>query len=149
MTEIRFHDLASVPAERALPRLIETVLAEGARAVVMAGSAERVAALDAALWTYDPGSFLPHGSARDGNAERQPVYLTSSDENPNAASVLVVTDGVVADRVERFRLVLELFDGNVAPVVEAARARWKAYRAAGHDLAYLRLAASGAWERRG
>ena len=65
----------------------------------MAGSDERVAALDALLWTYDEASFLPHGTARDGNAARQPIWLTAADENPNAATMLVLIDGVASARI--------------------------------------------------
>ena len=69
---------------------MEKVLARGSRAVVVAGSEERVEHLNALLWTYDDRGFLPHGSARDGFAAEQPVYLTTEEENPNAATVLVL-----------------------------------------------------------
>ena len=54
----------------------------------MAGSTERVAALNAQLWSYGHDSFLPHGSAEDGHGALQPIWLTHEDENPNRASVL-------------------------------------------------------------
>ncbi|MCK9910392.1 DNA polymerase III subunit chi, partial [Microbacteriaceae bacterium K1510] len=38
--------------------------------------AERLAAIDLALWTYKEDSFLAHGTAKDGFAAEQPVYLT-------------------------------------------------------------------------
>jgi DNA polymerase-3 subunit chi len=63
MTEIRFYHLTTTTLERALPVLLEKVLARGDRAVVIAGSDERVAALDTALWTYDDRSFLPRDGA--------------------------------------------------------------------------------------
>ena len=67
MTKIRFYHLQKSPLERVLPQLLEKVLAKGDRAVVMAGSEERVEALNTLLWTYAQQSFLPHGSTRDGN----------------------------------------------------------------------------------
>ncbi|MGH6882849.1 MAG: DNA polymerase III subunit chi, partial [Hypericibacter sp.] len=88
MTEVRFYHLQRTSLEAALPKLLERTLARGQRALVMAGSNERVEALTAHLWTYDPNSFLPHGSKRDGRPERQPVWLTDQDENPNNATVL-------------------------------------------------------------
>ena len=33
-------------------------------------------------------SWLPHGTAQDGSAEEQPIWLTDSDENPNGAAFL-------------------------------------------------------------
>jgi len=132
-----------------LPLLLEKVLARGDRAVVMASSDERVAALDSALWTYDDRSFLPHGTVRDGNAEEQPVWLTSSDENPNGAKVLVLTDGAAAADLSAWTLVLEIFDGNSDDTVAAARARWKAHKDAGHALTYWKQDGQGRWEKAG
>jgi len=147
MAEVGFYHLTSTPVERALPRLLERALAEGHRVVVMAGSDERVAALDAVLWTYGEATFLPHGTARDGNAARQPVFLTTGDETPNAATMLVLVDGAQSARIADFKRVCDMFDGNDAEAVEAARARWRAASAAGHAMAYWQQTASG-WEKR-
>ena len=54
---------------------------------------ERIEALNTLLWTYDPASFLAHGTSKDGRPEDQPIYLTTEDENPNEAEVLVLLDG--------------------------------------------------------
>ena len=148
MTEIRFYHLRTTALERALPQLLEKILARGTRAVVMAGSPERVAALDDALWTYDDRSFLPHGSARDGFAEEQPVWLTMQPENPNGAQVLVLTDGAVAE-IGAWPMVLEIFDGNSDAAVATARERWKAHKAAGHELTYWKQDDQGKWEKSG
>jgi DNA polymerase-3 subunit chi len=146
VTEIRFYHLRTTPLERALPQLLEKILARGDRAVVMASSPERVSALDDALWTYDDRSFLPHGTTRDGYADQQPVWLTTETENPNGAKVLVLADGAVAD-VGGWTMVLEMFDGNSDDAVAAARERWKAHKAAGHDLTYWKQDDQGKWEK--
>ena len=148
MTEIRFYQLQRTPLERALPKLLEKVLESGARAVVMVGSEERLAAVDASLWTYDPNAFLPHGASRDGRAEEQPIWLTTSDENPNRAGVLVLADGARSDLVARYDKCLEILDGNDAEAVAAARERWRAYREAGFELGYWQQnETSGRWEK--
>ncbi|MEE8275449.1 MAG: DNA polymerase III subunit chi, partial [Alphaproteobacteria bacterium] len=87
MTEIGFYHLQTTALERALPRLLAKAYEAGMRTVVLAGSEERIEALNAALWTFDPASFLPHGSARDGDVDAQPIYLTTEEENPNAATL--------------------------------------------------------------
>lgn len=145
MTEIRFYHLTRTPLERALPALLERALAAGMRSVVIAGSQERVEALNQLLWTYEERSFLPHGSRRDGHPERQPVWLTTEDENPNGADCLVLTDGAVSSRVGAYRRCLDLFDGQDPGAVEAARARWKTWKEAGHDLSYWQQDESGRW----
>lgn len=136
MTEIRFYHLTRSALEEALPALLEKTLERGLRAVVMAGSAERVEALTQRLWTYNPNSFLPHGNAKDGNADMQPVWLTPLDERPNDAEFLFLTDGAQSARVADYQRVCEIFDGNDDEAVAAARLRWKDYKAAGHDLSY-------------
>ena len=148
MTDIGFYHLTRSTLAQALPRLLEKVFASGARAVVMTGSEERTGALDAMLWTYHPAAFLPHGTARDGNAEDQPIWITHADENPNGADILVLTDGAVSARIGEFARCLEMFDGNDGEAVQAARARWKSYAADGHRLTYWQQTPSGSWQEK-
>ena len=117
--------------------------------MVLAGSTERVEALNAALWTYDPGSFLPHGSAADGNAGAQPVWLTTSDERPNGATFLVLTDGMQAADLGSYERCLDLFDGNDESARQAARrssSDMAARRAAAESAVYtVRMARWPGW----
>lgn len=116
--------------------------------LVRAGSTERVEHLNQALWTYDDASFLPHGSARDGNADRQPIFLSASEGNPNAATMLVLVDGAQGAALENYKRVCDMFDGNDEAAVEEARQRWRAAKAAGHTLTYWEQTQSG-WVKRG
>jgi DNA polymerase-3 subunit chi len=147
MAEIGFYHLLLTPLERALPRLLERASRERHRILVRAGSAERVAFLDALLWTYDEASFLPHGSERDGNAAAQPIWLTTKRENPNRASLLVLLDGVEANDLASFARCADLFDGKDEAAVAAARERWRRARDEGHaPLVYWRQTETG-WQR--
>jgi len=145
--EIGFYHLASTALERSLPKLLERAWTQGYRIVVRAAYSERVEQLSATLWTYDEASFLPHGSARDGNAAMQPIWLTHSSENPNGASMLVLVDGVEAEDLGSYARCADLFDGNDAGAIEAARSRWRRAREAGHALTYWQQTISG-WERK-
>ena len=147
VAEIGFYHLLSTPLERALPRLLERARAQGLRIVVRAGSAERIEHLNALLWTYDEASFLAHGSARDGNAASQPIWLTDRVENPNEASMLLLVDGVEAEDLAAFTRIADMFDGNDPAAVEAARERWRRATTAGHTLTYWQQTASG-WEKK-
>jgi DNA polymerase-3 subunit chi len=147
LAEIAFYHLSSTPLERSLPKLLERAWTQGYRIVVRAASPERVEQLSATLWTYDEAAFLPHGSTRDGNAAMQPIWLTHSSENPNGASMLVLVDGVEAGDIGSFARCADLFDGNDAGAVEAARTRWRRAREAGHTLTYWQQTISG-WERK-
>ena len=148
MTEVNFYHLTRSTLEQALPRLLEKALQSGGRAVVMAGSPERVEALNAHLWTYDPDAFLPHGSAKDGNAAEQPVWLTAEDENPNNATLLFLADGATSKRLAEFARCFELFDGRDEAAVDTARERWKQLKADGHSIAYWQQNDKGGWEKR-
>ncbi len=147
MAEISFYHLSSTPLERALPRLLEEALAKGRRVVVKAPSPERIEELNTALWTYGEASFLPHGSAREGNAAAQPVWLTAAEENPNGATLLVLVDGAEPGALSSFAGSINLFDGGNAAAVESARALWRRARAEGHALSYWQETASG-WQKK-
>jgi len=147
VTEIGFYHLLSTPLERALPRLLERARAQGHRILVRAASAERVEHLSAVLWTYDEASFLAHGTARDGNAASQPIWLSERAENPSEAALLVLVDGVEAKDLSAFARVADLFDGNDPAAVEAARQRWRRAREAGHTLTYWQQTGTG-WEKK-
>jgi len=147
-TEVSFYHLTRSALEDALPRLLQKTLQAGERAVVLLGSPERVDALNTHLWTFNPDSFLPHGSARDGEAERQPVWLTHLDENPNGAAFLFVADRARSQRVADYRRCFELFDGRDEAAVAESRERWRAYREAGHTVTYWQQTAGGGWEKK-
>ncbi len=147
MTEVSFYHLQRAPLERALPRLMDRVLKSGLRAVILAGSAERVEQLNTLLWTFDAGSFLAHGSAEDGPGGDQPIYLTTEEENPNGAAVLVLVDGVDPGYKGEFERCLDLFDGKDASAAAAARERWRAAQSAGHTVKYWKQDDAGRWEQ--
>jgi len=147
-TEVNFYHLTKSSLEDALPRLLEKTLQAGERAVVLLGSPERVDALNTHLWTYDPNGFLPHGAARDGEPERQPVWLTHRDENPNGAAFLFVADRARSERVADYKRCFELFDGRDDAAVAESRERWKAYKSAGHAVVYWQQTESGGWEKK-
>jgi len=148
MVEVRFYHLVRTTLERALPELLEKCVDRGWRAVVMAGSEERVEQLAHLLWTYHDRSFLPHGTRRDGEPDRQPIWLTDEDENPNGAKVLFAVDGAVSAHPDRFERICDLFDGNDPEALEAARGRWRAMKAAGHTLVYWQQDEAGRWREK-
>jgi DNA polymerase-3 subunit chi len=137
MAEIGFYHLTRTGVDQALPSLLGRTLAAGQRAVVLCGGAERVAALDAALWLCTDPDWLPHGSAASGNADLQPVWLAHEDAPaPNGARFLFLLDGSTSARLGEYDRVFDLFDGADEAAVAAARERWVAAREAGHALTY-------------
>jgi DNA polymerase-3 subunit chi len=148
VTEVLFYHLDRLPLERVLPDLLERSLERGWRAVVQVATDERLEALDAHLWTYREESFLPHGTKKDGRAAEQPVFLTTGDDNPNAAQVRFLADGTDVEDFAPYQRIVILFHGNETESVEQARAKWKAVKAAGHDATYWQQNDRGRWEKK-
>jgi DNA polymerase-3 subunit chi len=148
MTEVLFYHLEHQPLERVLPSLVEKTLERGWRAVVQAGSEERIEALDTLLWTYREESFLPHGTKRDGNPDMQPVYLTTSEDNPNGAAVRFLVDGAEAGDLSVYTRIVYLFDGRDAAALDRARAQWRSAKETGSEVTYWQQSPEGRWEKK-
>lgn len=146
--EVLFYHLESQPLERVLPALLDRTLERGWRAVVQSGSEERLEALDTALWTYRDDSFLPHGTRRDGHAERQPVYLTTGEDAPNGARVRFLVEGARAAGYDGLLRAVYLFDGHDGEAVADARSAWAEAKAAGCAVTYWRQTSDGRWEKK-
>jgi DNA polymerase-3 subunit chi len=147
MAEIGFYHLTRTGPDTALPQLLGRTIAAGQRAVVLCADEERVAALDTALWLCEEPDWLPHGTSASGNADMQPIWLTTADDAPNGARFLFLLDGTTSARLQAFERVFDLFDGRDEQAVAAARLRWQAAKAEGHTLTYWQQAARG-WERK-
>jgi DNA polymerase-3 subunit chi len=152
-TEIWFYHLQEEPLARVLPTLVEKSLARGWRAVIQAVSDERVGALDELLWTYSDESFLPHGTAREGDPHLQPVFLTTGVENPNGASIRFCVEGAdvsaaLAAADPSYERLIVLFDGADPDQLDIARAQWRELKSEPCQLAYWQQAGAGRWERK-
>ena len=146
MSEIGFYHLTRSTAAQALPKLLGRTLAAGQRAVVLCGDPQRLQLVDDALWASTDPDWLPHGSARSGEAELQPIWLTLVPEAPNGGRFLFRLDGTSADPAP-FERVFDLFDGGDADAVAAARIRWAAARDAGHQITYWQQGERG-WQKK-
>lgn len=151
MAEAVFYQLSRRRLEQTLPDLLSKTLQKGWKAVVRCGGEERVEDLSRLLWVFAEESFLPHGTAADGHAERQPIYLTAGDEIPNGAEALFLVDGAGAppDEMARFERCLLIFDGRDKAALQAARAAWKAAVEAGLDAVFwAEKEGGGGWEKK-
>jgi DNA polymerase-3 subunit chi len=117
--------------------------------IVQGSSEERIEALDAHLWTYRDDGFLPHGTWREPEAAAQPVLLTVTEGNPNAASVRFLIEGAAlpAD-AEAYQRIVLLFDGEDEEAVAAARAHWSAAKDMGFDVTYWQPDETGRWVKK-
>jgi DNA polymerase-3 subunit chi len=147
VTEVYFYHLEHKTLEDVLPGLLERSLERGWRAGVQAASEERVEALNTLLWTYREDSFLAHGTTRDGPPAAHPIYLTTDEDNPNAAQVRFLVDGAMLADVSPYTRVVFLFDGRDAEAVARARAEWRAAKAKGFQVSYWQQDENGRWQK--
>lgn len=151
MTEIRFYHLQTEPLEKALPKLLLKAYGAGKKIIIRGENDQQIQQLDTILWTFHPNHFLPHGSKKTSkHAALQPIWLTTGTDNPNAADTLILaTRGAdIADDLKEFALVCDMFNGFDEASVTAARARWKACKAAGFDLTYWQQTETGGWDEK-
>jgi DNA polymerase-3 subunit chi len=154
VTETLFYHLERRSLDDVLPNLVTRTLERGQRVLIKAESADRASAIDNLLWTYDDQSFLPHAQVGDGDAKRQPVLITTEDENANKADVLFLVGGAEppswnsADAKALTRIVL-MFDGRDQDSLSRARTSWKSAKDAGHDVTYWKETSTGRFEKQG
>ncbi len=148
MTEIRFYHMEKSALEQTLPALLSKALSQNHKIIVKTKDADNTESLNGFLWTYDPNSFLPHGTTKDGNSTDQPVFITDKDENPNNANTLILTQGTQSAIMKDFDLCCEMLDGNNPEEIKAARERWKTYKEQNVELTYWQQGPQGNWEKK-
>ena len=144
--EVWFYHLERTGLDQALPELLEKTLARGWKAIVRATGPQRVEHLDGWLWAYRDESFLPHAPADEPGAARQPILLTTSDENLNGADALFLVDGAEPGELGDYTRCVVLFDGGDEEALATARRQWKSVKAKGLPASYWKQQARG-WEK--
>jgi DNA polymerase III subunit chi len=147
--EVWFYHLERASLEQVLPELLEKTLARGWKAIVRTSATERIEHLDEWLWAYREDSFLPHGAGGDAISSRQPVLLTTGEENTNSAQALFVIDDAPPGDISQFERCILIFDGKDDLALTAARRHWAAFKASGLPVAYWKQGERTGWERQG
>lgn len=144
--EIWFYHLERSTLDQVLPELLGRTLQRGWRALVRVAEERRLEDIDERLWTFRDDSFLAHGRADEPNAERQPILLTQSMENPNGAQALFIVDGSELGDTESYQRCFIIFDGRDDTALTGARERWKDLKGQGANLAYWKQTDEG-WQK--
>ena len=151
MTEVLFYHLTQSSFQQALPALLEKCLERQWNVTVQVEDAAQRDALNDHLWTYRDDSFLPHGAeGANGAAETadaQPVWITTTTENPNGSAVRFSIGTSVPAGTENYQRMIYMFDGHDPNAVAAAREHWKIEKKAGHELTYWQQDEDGRWRK--
>lgn len=134
MTTVRFAKLERQEKARLLCTLAEEQYAAGKRVLIRVQDDNQAVSLDRFMWTWDKGAFLPH-AFNNGSVDclEEPIVISVREENPNAASTLIMGVPCSPDFIRRFELVIdfaELYDPQLA---ELSRNRFRQYREHGFD----------------
>lgn len=151
-TEFRFYHLQRTPLPRALGDLAAKAVSMNRKILVVAPNDAAAKALDDGLWTFRQDAFLAHGIDGDPDPNLTPVWISANENTlsspPNGADTLILTGGATAPTDPKFALVCDMFDGNDATQLEAARGRWAVARDAGHAVSYYQQTDTGGWEQK-
>ncbi len=131
MTRVDFYILAGAGAderERLACRLAEKAYEQGHRALLLAADEAQCQRLDALLWTFRQGSFVPH--ARLAEREGEPVAVGTEEDGEDEV-LINLSDATPASWSQRERLA-EIVDQRPA-VLQASRQRYRQYREAGAE----------------
>ena len=90
--ELNFYHVMSGNLVPSVVRLLEKVYNTGKKSIFFSPLEDRIKIIDKTLWTFSTNAFIPHGDKSFGFADKQSVYMSSEVENPNQATVLVMTD---------------------------------------------------------
>lgn len=147
MARVDFYHLTRDPAPPVLARLAERVLAGGNKLLIVAADLAAREAIDAALWTAIPESFLPHmpAGAIDADQADEPIALSAKLEGSaaNGATMLALADGEWRDEALTFNRTLLLFDGSR---IDDARAAWRILsKREGVECHYWKQDEAGRW----
>ena len=129
-SRVDFYHLTRDPAPVVVARLAGRVLAGGDRLLVVAAERSAREALDAALWSAIPESFLPHPPADHPGADLtlEPIVIAASLGDGlgggvgDGATMVALADGQWRDEALSFARTLLLFDGQG---IDDARAAWR------------------------
>ncbi|MFT7144549.1 MAG: DNA polymerase-3 subunit chi [Alphaproteobacteria bacterium] len=149
MTEVSFYQVMdSTPAsvDATLPSLLNKVLKTGKNVIVKCTNADRMERLDDSLWSFKADSFMAHGTENDDFEAKQPIYLTTGDENPNGADILILLSGASADDFSSYDRVLDMFEASDVQKTNA-RKRWKDLADKGYPLQYFAFE-DGKWGKK-
>ena len=142
MTKIDFYLLSS-GGQDALDamacKLIDKVYRLEHKVYVHTKSQDDARRLDDLLWTFRPGSFVPHAVFTPGKSQPEPVIIGYPDHTPQSHDVLLNLSTDVPLFFSQFERVAEIVESN-EEARSIARNRFKFYKDRGYQLETHELA---------
>lgn len=145
MTKISFYQVKTITLEKALIQILNKAYLAKINTLVVTGSSDRTEMLDDLLWTFDKESFLPHGTLRDPEPQKQAILICDNIDNQNSATLLVLVDGTYIELVNDFDRCIDIFDGRIAEQIDEAENRILKRSNQGHEINKFEQDNNGKW----
>ena len=138
---VTFYDVPAAGRQARIARLVQAAWDKGKRLLVTCADSAEASELDAFLWTFDEGSFIPHEVVGPGASVTDPdarVVLVTGEYDPIGADIVLQAAPVSQGFAGGFAYVIDLVDHRTEASVEASRARYKAWASAGTKPAFIK-----------
>lgn len=134
MVQVQFIKLKRPEKAKHLCHLAETFFAEGKRVLITVQDDNQAITLDRFMWVWDKGSFIPH-AYDNGSVDclDEPIVITTDQENPNAATVLIMGKPCSIDFIRHFDQVVDFAETYDKELADQARSRFVSYREHGFN----------------
>ena len=149
MPQVDFYHLTQSTLDDALVMLVKKCQVAGKKVLIQCPR-PAAEAVDEALWTHDPESWLPHGLDDAPGADHAGIWINSEpDGNPSSAEFLFLLHGAERGDMASFERVFNMFDGRSEAQVAHARAQWRSWQATDDlTMRYFAQDETGKWEQR-
>lgn len=137
MTQVDFYILAAGDCARFACRLTEKAFRAGYRVHINSATSEQAEQLDNLLWSFRPGSFIPHRRCGLGDDE-VPVLIGCGSEPETETDLLINLAGETPPFFSRFQRLAEIVDPD-PQCRELGRQRYRFYQERGYPLAHHRI----------
>lgn len=146
LMQATFYEIIVTTLEKTLPKLLEKIYEKGLKTVIRVESEERSKSISNTMWTYSTLSFLPHGSHLCPKEFQsfQPIWITSQEDNPINASILVITDQNTKN-IKGYDRILDIYNGNEENAQQMAIERSKIYSSSGYAIDSWEQDLKGSW----
>ncbi|MCR4300495.1 MAG: DNA polymerase III subunit chi [Sulfuricaulis sp.] len=144
MTRVDFYllnDNAETGKNLAVCKLTHKAYALGHRIYILAPDSAQAQRLDHLLWTFNQGSFIPHGLSAELPDADIPVLIGYDEPPATHEDVLIQLTPQVPEFFSRFQRVAEVVNGGEEEKAQA-RERFRFYRDRGYALQTHKIPAS-------
>jgi DNA polymerase III subunit chi len=130
MPKVSFYILTGKPPqlrERFACKLAEKAYRLGHRVYIQANDSLLAQEMDDLLWTFRPGSFVPHARINTEEARDAPVLIGQGEPPETECDLLINLNPEVPAFFSRFKRIAEIIDQEKAQR-QAGRQRYRFYR---------------------